>query len=72
MLWQMDVDVVRRVIGPVPGEIDALITDIQCPVVLEGFFRRRSGWVVVPQQEPPVSSCPMRTTFLPNMNDAPA
>jgi hypothetical protein len=49
----VDDDVVGRVIGAVPGEVDALTADLQRPVVLERLLVRRPGRVVVAQQQAP-------------------
>jgi hypothetical protein len=49
----MDVDVVRRVVGAVPGQLDPLTADLQGVAVGERHLRHRPGRVVVPQQEPP-------------------
>ena len=53
MAREMNVDVVRRVIGAVPGQLDPLAPDLQGVAVGEGHLRYRPGRVVVPQQEPP-------------------
>ena len=50
---KVDEDVVRRVVGAVPGELDPLAADLQRPAIAEGFLRRRPGRVVVAQQKPP-------------------
>jgi hypothetical protein len=50
---EVDVDVVRRVVRPVPGQLDTLTPDLQGVTIGEGHLRRRPGGVVVPQQEPP-------------------
>ena len=50
---EMNVDVVRRVIGAVPRQLDPLTPDLQGVAVGEGHLRYRPGRVVVPQQEPP-------------------
>ena len=69
MLRQMDIDVVWRVIGPIPGEIDVLIR-------FRGFGDpgrsppAPAGRVVVSKRSR-LSSCPMRTTSLPNTKEAP-
>ena len=49
--WQVDVDVVGRVVGAEPGQVDALAADLQAALVLERLLRRRPGRVVVAQQE---------------------
>ena len=51
MSWQVDVDVVGRVVGAEPGQVDALAADLQAALVLERLLRRRPGRVVVAQQE---------------------
>src|SRR3982074_2470660 len=38
VVGQMDEDVVRRVIGAVPGQLDALASDLKGAAVLEGLF----------------------------------
>ncbi|GEM_PF-5991017 len=53
MVGEVDVYVVRRVVGAVPGEVDAFTRDAQGVAMGEGHLRRRPGGVVVPQQEPP-------------------
>ncbi|HEX9518697.1 MAG TPA: hypothetical protein VF940_21275 [Streptosporangiaceae bacterium] len=50
---EVDVDVVRRVVGSAPGQLGALIRDLQGAAVGEGSLRRRAGRVVVAQQQPP-------------------
>jgi hypothetical protein len=52
MAGQMDEDVVRRVIGAVPGQLDALAADLEHAADLEGLIRRGPRRVVVAQQEP--------------------
>ena len=47
---EMDVDVVRRVVGPVVGQLDPFTADLQRVAVLEGDPRCGPGRVVVPQQ----------------------
>jgi hypothetical protein len=50
---EADVDVVRRVVGFVPGQLGALIRDLQGVAVGEGSPpARRAGRVVVAQQQP--------------------
>ena len=51
MVRQVDVDVVGRVIGAVPGQRDALAADLERALVLEGLLGRRPRRVVVAQQE---------------------
>ena len=53
MVRQVDVDVVGRVVGAVPGQVDALAADLQAAAVLERLLGRRPRRVVVAQQEPP-------------------
>jgi hypothetical protein len=53
VVGQVDDDVVGRVVGAVPGEIDALAADLERARVLEGLLVRRPGRVVVSQQQPP-------------------
>ena len=53
MVREVDVDVVRRVVGAVPGQLDALPADVQGVAVCEGHVRRGPGRVVVAQQQPP-------------------
>src|ERR1700728_928996 len=48
-----DVDVVRRVIGPVPGQGDPLAAAFQGVAVGEGHVRDGAGGVIVAQQQPP-------------------
>src|SRR5260370_24475089 len=48
-----DVDVVRRVVGAVPGQLDALPAHLQGVAAGEGHVRHGPGRVVVPQQQPP-------------------
>jgi hypothetical protein len=50
---EVDVDIVRRVVGAVPRQLDAFTADLQGPVVGESLFRRGFGRVIVPQQQPP-------------------
>ena len=49
MVGEVDEDVVGRVVGAVPGELDALTSNLQGVAVLEGHVR---GRLVVPQQQP--------------------
>src|SRR5262249_22951698 len=53
VVGQVDVDVVRRVVGAVPGQFDALTANVEGVAIGEGHLRRRPGRVVVPQQQPP-------------------
>ena len=50
VVGQMDKDVVRRVIGAVPGQLDALASDLESAAVLEGFFWCGPRGVVVAEQ----------------------
>src|SRR5258708_17247194 len=49
---EMDVDVVRRVVGAAPGEFDALSAYLKRVAVGEGYLWHGPGWVTVPEQEP--------------------
>src|SRR3954466_3954134 len=51
VVWQMDVDVVGRVIGAVPGQVDALAADLQAAPFPERLLRRGPRRVVVAHQE---------------------
>ena len=53
VVGQVDDDVVGRVVGAVPGQVDALAADLEGAAVLERFFVRWPGRVVVAQQEAP-------------------
>ena len=53
VIRQVDVYVVGRVIGAVPGQFDALAANVQRPLVLENLIRGWSGGIVVTQQEMP-------------------
>ena len=53
VVGQVDDDVVRRVVGAVPGQLDPLTADLQGAAVLERLLVRGSGRVVVAQQQPP-------------------
>jgi hypothetical protein len=50
VIGQVDDDVVWRMVGAMPGEIDALAADVERAAVTEGLFVRRSRRVVVAQQ----------------------
>src|SRR5579862_7867652 len=50
---EVDVDVVRRVVRPVPGQFDPFAADFQGVAVGEGHVRDGAGGVTVAQQEPP-------------------
>jgi hypothetical protein len=50
---EMDVDVIRRVVGAVPGQLDSLPSHLQGVSVGERHLGHRAGRVVVTQQEPP-------------------
>jgi hypothetical protein len=62
----MDDDVVRQVVGAVPGQIDALAADLW-KVSSFGRLARSSSR----SSTRCVSSCRMRVTFLSNSEDAP-
>jgi hypothetical protein len=49
---EVDVDVVRGVVGAVPGQLGALPPDLQGVAVGEGHLRHRPGRVAVAQQPP--------------------
>jgi hypothetical protein len=49
---EVDVDVVRRVVAAVPGQLHALAADLQRVAVGERLLRCRLGRVAVPQQQP--------------------
>jgi hypothetical protein len=51
VVGQVDEDVVGRVVGAVPRQLDALPSDLQGAAVREGLVRQRPGRVVVAQQE---------------------
>jgi hypothetical protein len=53
MVREVDVDVVRRVVGAVPGQLDPLAAHLQRVRVGERHLRGRPGRVIVPEQEPP-------------------
>ena len=53
VVGEVDDDVVGRVVGAVPGEVDPLAADLEGSTVLERLFVRRPGRVVVAQQEAP-------------------
>jgi len=53
VVGEVDVDVVRRVVGPVPGQFDPLAADFQGVAVGEGHVRDGAGRVVVAQQQSP-------------------
>ena len=50
---QVDDDVVGRVVGAVPGQVDPLAADLERAAVLERLLVRRPGRIVVAQQEAP-------------------
>src|SRR5262249_53494396 len=52
VVWEVNEDVVRRVIRAVPGQLDAFATDSQRAAVPEGLLSHRPRRAVVPQQEP--------------------
>ena len=49
---EMDVDIVRRVVGAAPGQLDALSPDLERVSIGEGHIRHRPGRVVVPDKKP--------------------
>ncbi len=51
VVGQVDQDVVGRVVGAVPGEVDPLAADLERAAVLEGLLVRRTCRVVVAQQQ---------------------
>src|SRR6266550_2922878 len=51
VVGQVDDDVVRRVVGAVPGQVDALAADLECAAVPERLLRRGPRGIVVAQQE---------------------
>jgi hypothetical protein len=53
VVGEVDDDVVGRVVGAVPGQVDALAADLEGATVAEGLFVRRPRRVVVAQQEAP-------------------
>src|SRR6202035_4568380 len=52
VVGEVDVDVVRGVVGPVPGQFDPLSADFQGVAVGEGHVGDGAGGVVVAQQQP--------------------
>ena len=52
MAGEVDVDVVRRVVGAVPGQFDALAADLERVGVGERHVRQRPGRVVVADEKP--------------------
>ena len=52
MAGEVDVDVVRRVVGAAPGQLDALSAYLQRVAVSEGHVRQRPARVAVPDQQP--------------------
>src|SRR6266700_2811008 len=61
----MDEDVVRRVIGAVPGQLDPFASDLEGEAVLEGLFRWGPRRVVVAEQQVP-------RLLVPDASDVPA
>jgi hypothetical protein len=61
----MDEDVVRRVVGAVPGQLDPLASDLDGAAILEGLFRCGPRGIVVTEQQLP-------RLLVPNAGDAPA
>jgi hypothetical protein len=53
VVWEVDDNVVRRVIGTVPGQVDGLTADLQRAAVLEGLLVWRPRRVVVAHQQSP-------------------
>jgi hypothetical protein len=53
VVGQVDVDVVGRVVGAVPGQLDPFPADLQGVAVGEGLGRGGPGRVVVAPQQPP-------------------
>jgi len=53
VVGEVDVNVVRRVVGSVPGQFDPLAADFQGVAVGEGHVRDGAGGVVVAQQQSP-------------------
>src|SRR6516225_10632032 len=49
----MDEDVVRGVIGPVPGQVDPLASDLEGQALPEGVIWCRPPGVIVTAQQPP-------------------
>ena len=52
VVGEVDVDVVRRVVGAAPGQFDALSPDLESVGIGEGHVGQRTGRVVVPAQKP--------------------
>jgi hypothetical protein len=50
VIGEVDDDVVGRVVGAVPGQVDALAADFEGAAVAEGLFVRRPRRVVVAKQ----------------------
>src|ERR1700683_505554 len=53
VVGEVDVDVVRRVVGAVPGQFDPLAADFRGVAVGEGHVRDGAGGVIVAQQQSP-------------------
>jgi hypothetical protein len=53
VVGQVDDDVVGRVVGAVPREVDPLAADLERAAVLERLLVRRSRRIVVAEQQPP-------------------
>src|SRR6266550_7797412 len=51
VIGQVDVDVVGRVVGSLPGELDTTAADVERALILEDFLGRRPRLVVVAYQE---------------------
>ena len=65
MVGQMDEDVVRRMIGAVPSQLDAVASDLEGAAVLEGLFWWGPRRVVVTEQQLP-------RLLVPDASDVPA
>jgi len=51
VVGQVDEDVVGRVVGAVPCQVDALAADLEGAAILERLLVRRSGRIVVAQEQ---------------------
>jgi hypothetical protein len=65
VVGEMDEDVVGRVVGAVPGQLDAFASDLEGAAVLEGLFWWGPGGVVVAEQQFP-------RLLVPDASDVPA
>jgi hypothetical protein len=72
VIGQVDVDIVGRVVGAVPGELDPFPADVQGASVLEVSVGAGLAGSSSRSSSRRVSSCPMRTTPVSNSEDAPA